>query len=102
MDWRATFSEDGRRLVMRRVLMLVTLTVAGMIAVAVANATVASAASCSSTDTVVITSLSFSPPAIVAGQSSTATMVAQNCTAQPVSAISTWFGRYFGSGTGIP
>jgi cellulase/cellobiase CelA1 len=29
-------------------------------------------------------------------------MVAQNCTAQPISAISTWFGRFLGSGTGIP
>jgi hypothetical protein len=82
--------------------MVVALVATGAVTVAVGNATVASAATCSGTDAVVITSLSFSPARVAAGQTSTATMVAQNCTAQPVSAISIWSARYVGSGTGIP
>jgi hypothetical protein len=66
----------------------------------VLTTTSATAATC--TGTVQITSFGFSPPAINAGQSSTATLVAQNCTDQPISALVIWSARYIGPGTGIP
>jgi cellulase/cellobiase CelA1 len=59
-------------------------------------------ASAACTGTVQITSFAFNPPAINAGQSSTATLVAQNCTSQPISAVVIWAARYTGPGTGIP
>jgi cellulase/cellobiase CelA1 len=66
----------------------------------VLTTTSATAATC--TGTVQITSFGFNPPAINAGQSSTATLVAQNCTGQPISAVVIWGARYTGPGTGIP
>lgn len=61
----------------------------------------ATAASC--TGTVEIGSFAFNPPAVIPGQSSTLTLVAENCTGQPIQANDVWSGRYVGpDGTTIP
>jgi cellulase/cellobiase CelA1 len=49
-----------------------------------------------------INSLVFAPAAVTPGQSATATLVAQNCTSQSLQTSTVWFGRFVGSGTGIP
>jgi hypothetical protein len=87
---------------MRRLLAAAAVLAAGVVAVPVGNAGMASAATCTGTGTVQIISLSFNPASIAPGQRSTATMVAQNCTAQAITATSTWAARLIGPGTGIP
>ena len=84
---------------MRRIL-AVAATFAVAAGVLVLGTITATAATC--TGTVQIDSFAFNPPAVNAGQSSTATVVAENCTGQPIQAFATWSARYTGSGTGIP
>lgn len=87
---------------MRRILAVATTlaVAAGTLVLGITAATAATAATC--TGTVQIDSFAFNPPAVSPGQSSTATVVAENCTGQPIQAFATWMGRYTGSGTGIP
>ena len=70
--------------------------------VLVLTTTSATAATCTGTGIVQVNSFAFNPPAINAGQSSTATLVAQNCTPTAISPLVTWAARYVGAGTGIP
>lgn len=44
----------------------------------------------------------FSPPSVPAGQTSTLSLTAQNCTGQTVQGQIIWFGRYTWAGQGIP
>jgi len=72
----------------------------GALAFGTVLATNAEAATC--TGTAQITSTTFNPPIVAAGQSSTETVVAQNCTDQPIDASFTFFARFLGSSGGIP
>ena len=63
-------------------------------------ATAAGPAAC--TGTVQITGFTFTPATGSPGQTATATLTAQNCTNQPVSATATWSGRFVGAGGGVP
>lgn len=50
-----------------------------------------------------IDNLAFNPATVTPGHSSTATLAAQNCTAQSRQVTATWLGRFTkGTGTGIP
>jgi hypothetical protein len=62
---------------------------------AVGGSGTAQAAPC--TGTVQITSLAFAPATVAPGQSSTATLVAQNCTDQTQATSTVWFGRFLSS-----
>jgi hypothetical protein len=68
----------------------------------VVSAPAALAAPATCTGTVQITSLTFNPAHVAPGQSSTATVVARNCTNQPVQASVLFLGRFVGPSTGIP
>jgi hypothetical protein len=57
-----------------------------------------SAAAC----TVRISSLTFDPAAVSPGRSSTAQLVARNCTRRQVSALATWSARFVGPDGGFP
>jgi hypothetical protein len=57
-------------------------------------------ASCSGV--IQITSLAFTPPAVPPGGTSTANMIARNCTGATQRASVLWLGRFVGSGSGIP
>jgi hypothetical protein len=52
--------------------------------------------------TVHITSLAFSPETVTPGHSSVATLRARNCTGKTQQTSTFWFGRFVGSGPGIP
>lgn len=67
-----------------------------------ANANVAPADTATCTGTVQVASFTFSPASVQPGQSSTATLVLQNCTAVNQQVSLTWYGVVSGSGTGIP
>lgn len=86
---------------MRRMLAVVaTLAVAAGVLV-LGSAITATAATCSGT--VQIDSFAFNPPVVNAGQSSTLTLVAENCTGQQLQTTDIWSGRYVGpDGTTIP
>jgi hypothetical protein len=71
-------------------------------AVTAGSALAAPVAPAACTGTVRITSLGFDPPAVVPGQSSTATLKAKNCTRRPVAARVQWQGRFIGTSTGVP
>ena len=66
------------------------------------TATAAHAAPAACTGTIQITSLTFSPAQAAPGQTATATVVAQNCTAQPQQASVLFIARYVGASPGIP
>jgi len=59
-------------------------------------------AACAGTGAAEIVSLTFEPPAVVAGDSVHATVTAQNCTNTALSAGVQWYGRFTGSAGGIP
>jgi hypothetical protein len=71
---------------------------AGVAAASVA----ASRAPASCSGVIQITSLAFTPPAVRPGGTSTANMVARNCTGATQHASVLWLGRFVGPGTGIP
>jgi len=60
-------------------------------------ATAAGPAPAACTGTVQITSLAIAPLVVAPGQLATATLTAQNCTDQPVTASATWVGRFVGA-----
>jgi hypothetical protein len=74
--------------------------VAGALVFGAALATNASAATC--TGTVQVVSMTFNPPTVVAGQSSTATLKVQNCTNQQQVLNIQFYARFLGSSNGIP
>jgi hypothetical protein len=85
---------------MRRIL-AVAAAVAVAAGVLVVGTITATAASC--TGTVQIDSFAFNPPVVSPGQSSTLTLVAENCTGQQIQTTDIWSGRYVGAdGTTIP
>jgi len=59
-------------------------------------------AACAGTGAAEIVSLTFEPPAVVAGDSVQATVTAQNCTTTALSARVQWYGRFTGSAEGLP
>lgn len=63
-------------------------------------ATHAAPAAC--TGTAQIVSLTFNPPSVAPGQTSTATLVGQSCTGQSQAVRVQWYGIFQGTGTGIP
>src|SRR5437762_514154 len=71
-----------------------------------AGAVSASAATMSTTTTtgctVQITSLAFAPATVAPGHSSVARLQARNCTRHSQQTATYWFGRFTGSGPGIP
>ncbi|MBS2964354.1 cellulose binding domain-containing protein [Actinocrinis puniceicyclus] len=70
-------------------------------AAAAAAAHASAAASCAGT--IQIDSFAFSQPVVTAGQFASATLTATNCTAQPLNATVTAYGRFFGpSGNTLP
>ena len=73
---------------------------AGVLAFGALTTTAATAATC--TGTVQITSMTFNPSTVAPGRSSVVTLVAQNCTSQPVQASVMWYARFLGSTGGIP
>jgi hypothetical protein len=68
--------------------------------VTTASATLQFSSSC--TNGIAIRQLSFNPPAVPVGQTSTLTLVLANCTNQPIQGSITSYGRYTGAGSGIP
>ena len=54
------------------------------------------------TGTIQIRQFAFSPATVAAGQSSTAGLVARNCTGKTQKVTETWFGSFSGSAPGIP
>ena len=61
------------------------------------------AQACADLTVIEITNFAFSPPAVPAGNSSTATLTALNCTNQTQQTSETWSGRFTGpSSGGIP
>src|SRR3954452_11333012 len=73
--------------------------VAGVFVVGTVNA---SAATCTGTAAVQITSMTVNPATVAPGQTSAVTLVAQNCTGQPIQAGVQWYARYLGGSVGIP
>jgi cellulase/cellobiase CelA1 len=59
-------------------------------------------AACTGAGAAEIVSLTFQPPAVVAGDTVQATVTAQNCTTSAVSAQVQWYGRFTGPTGGIP
>jgi hypothetical protein len=85
------------------------LTAAASLAVAAGTASAATAARggaapapCSTASVIAIDGFAFNPATVARGQSSTATLAAHNCTAQTQVVSETWYGKYIGSGTGVP
>ena len=68
--------------------------------VATATATLQFTPAC--TSGIAISQFSFSPATVTVGQTSTLTLVLQNCGSQAVQGQSTWTAQYTGSGTGCP
>ena len=60
------------------------------------------AQACAVTSVIEITHFAFNPPAIPPGQSSTATLTAQNCTNQVQQTSEIWSGRFANSSGSIP
>lgn len=90
----------------RRLLMaVVVLASAGLLTapsgVATAS-TLTSRAHLSCTGIVQITRFAFTPSSVGPGDSSTAYLTARNCTSASQQATATWFGRFVGTGAGIP
>jgi hypothetical protein len=73
--------------------------IAATVVPAAANANAATAG-CSGD--VSITQFAFSPPSVPAGQTSTLSLAAQNCTNQTLQGQIIWFGQYTWPGTGLP
>src|SRR5258708_36098833 len=84
-----------RRLLLAAVTMVVPL--AAMLAPGAANA-----ATTACTGAVAIKQFSFSPATVPVGQTSTLTLVLQNCTSQALQGSSTWIPQFTGAGTGQP
>jgi len=76
--------------------------VGALVVGATVAASTATAATCTGTATVQITSMSFNPPSVAPGQSSTVTLVAQNCTSQDIAASVQFYARFVGSDGNIP
>jgi hypothetical protein len=74
----------------------------GLMATAGGGTAVAQASACPTPGVIEITSFAFNPSAVTPGGSSTATLTAQNCTAQTVQASETWSGQFAGPSTGTP
>lgn len=79
-----------------------SLAVAAGTASAAASGGGASPAPCTTASPIAIDGFAFSPAIVARGQSSTATLAAHNCTALTQVVSETWYGKYIGSGTGIP
>jgi hypothetical protein len=94
-------SRNGDGNGMRRVMLAAAMIVATVLgsAGAARGATTAEAAC---TNGVQVISFAFTPPSVAAGQTATATLVAQSCTGQSQQDSVLWYGRFFGSGTGFP
>ena len=77
-----------------------------LVAAGTANAAAAPAHSAPApagcTGTIQIRQFAFSPATIIAGQSSTAGLVARNCTGTVQTVSETWFGSFTGAAPGIP
>jgi len=88
----------------RTAALLLTCTALPLAAAGTANAAAPSAhpvpATC--TGTIQIRQFAFSPSTVTAGQSSTAGLVARNCTGKTQKVTETWFGSFSGSAPGIP
>ncbi|MFG2040948.1 hypothetical protein [Dactylosporangium sp. NPDC048998] len=69
---------------------------------ALAVTTPAHAADPACTSTIRIASMTWSPPQVTAGQGSTLTLVAQNCTSTSQQVSLFTYGRFLGAGQGIP
>jgi plastocyanin len=85
---------------MRKLLVLVVPTLFAALGIAAGSpaASAAGAAPAACTGTVQITSMTFSPPSVTAGQGSTATLTTQNCTGQTVATTETWFAQLLNFG----
>lgn len=64
--------------------------------------TIASAPPSACVGVIQIQQLTFSPAVVAPGGSSTATLVATNCTAQTQDTTATWTGTFTGASTGVP
>jgi hypothetical protein len=96
---------------MRRFLSLTVLTAAAAVLLATGRPALAApapatpapaAAGCLSGAQVAIRSLSFDPGSVARGQTATATVVARNCTRQPLSATLQWTAQFLGTGAAVP
>lgn len=86
---------------MRRIAAVaVSFVLVALAGVFVVGTVTASAATC--TGTVQITSMTANPPTVAPGGSTTVSLVAQNCTNQPIQANVQWYGRFLGPTGGIP
>ncbi len=79
---------------------LVLVLLAGGLVFGTVAAANAGAASC--TGTVQIDSMTWNPPSVTAGQSSTLTVVAQNCTSQPLQTMLLSYARFVDSAGNLP
>ena len=72
----------------------------GVAAAGAPAATAATPLSCSGV--VQINAFAFTPAQVLAGQSSTASLTARNCTAKSQTVNEMWYGRFSNASTGIP
>jgi hypothetical protein len=87
----------------RKALLAVLIFAGGGLTLTAASGTAdAQASACPVPGPIEIASFAFKPPAVIPGGSSTATLTAQNCTDETVSASETWFGQFVGPSTGTP
>lgn len=77
----------------------------GLPAAAIGSGTADAAAlpaACATSSVIEIESFGFNPPAVPPGKSSTATLIAVNCTDQPQQVTEIWSGHFAGPSGGIP
>jgi cellulase/cellobiase CelA1 len=87
---------------MRRLLLAVITAVLLLAAIVIPAAANAATATPSCTGDISIGQFPFSPASVPAGQTSTLTLAARNCTSQTVAGQTVWFGQYTWSGPGVP
>jgi hypothetical protein len=87
---------------LRRLLLVVIATVVPVAATLVPDAADAATATTGCSGDISIGQFAFSPPSIPAGQTSTLSLAAQNCTNQTLQGQIIWFGQFTWPGTGIP
>lgn len=87
---------------MRRLLLLGVTGVVLLAAILVPRAANAATASPACSGDISISQFAFNPASVPAGQTSTLSLAAQNCTSQTLQGQTIWYGQYTWPGSGIP
>lgn len=88
--------------IVRRLLPVLIIAVVPLTAILAPSAARAATAASACSGTIDIEQFAFNPPTVPAGQPSTLSLVAQNCTNQTLPGQIIWYGLYTWPGTGIP